>query len=71
MPKSVSKYSGHIQYWYGDKESKARAWDIKYMKTHFPNTEFIKFENMGHGSMASLYPMKMVDQFKALIEIKK
>ena len=45
--------------------------DIKYMKTHFPNTEFIKFENMGHGSMASLYPMKMVDQFKALIEIKK
>ena len=71
MPKSVSKYSGSIQYWYGDKESKARAWDIKYMKTHFPNTEFIKFENMGHGSMASLYPMKMVDQFKALIEIKK
>ena len=32
--------------------------DIQYMKIHFPNTEFIKFENMGHGSMASLYPVK-------------
>lgn len=30
MPKNVSEHSDRIQYWYGDKESKARAWDIKY-----------------------------------------
>ena len=71
MPKNVSEHSGRIQYWYGDKESKARAWDIKYMKTYFPNTEFIKFENMGHGSMASLYPVKMANQFRDLMEVKK
>ena len=71
MPKHVSEHSGRIQYWYGDKESKARAWDIKYMKTYFPNTEFIKFENMGHGSMASLYPVKMANQFRDLMEVKK
>ena len=71
MPKNVSEHSDRIQYWYGDKESKARAWDIKYMKTYFPNTEFIKFENMGHGSMASLYPVKMANQFRDLMEVKK
>ena len=71
MPKNVSEHSDRIQYWYGGKESKARAWDIKYMKTYFPNTEFIKFENMGHGSMASLYPVKMANQFRDLMEVKK
>lgn len=69
MPKNALKYSEHIQYWYGDKESEARAWDIKYMKIYFPNIEFIKFENMGHGSMARLYPVKMVNQFMTLIEL--
>ncbi len=44
---------------------------FKYMKTYFPNTEFIKFENMGHGSMASLYPVKMANQFRDLMEVKK
>ena len=67
IPKNIPKYKGHLQYWYGDKEAKDRAWDIKYVKKHFPNTEFIKFENMGHGSMASLYPQKMV---KCLGEIE-
>ena len=58
MPKNIPKYEGCLQYWYGDREAKDRAWDIKYIKNHFPDTRFINFENMGHGSMASLYPQK-------------
>lgn len=60
MPKNMPEYTGRIQYWYGEKEAKDRAWDIQYVKNHFPDTEFIEFENIGHGSMASLYPQKMV-----------
>lgn len=69
MPNKVIEGSEHIQYWYGDKEAKARAWDIQYMKKYFPNTEFIKFENMGHGSMAILHPVKMANIFMSLIEV--
>lgn len=67
MPKNVPEYKGHLQYWYGSREAKERAWDIRYVKNHFPSTEFIEFKNMGHGSMASLYPQKMV---KCLGEIE-
>lgn len=61
MPKNVPEYKGRLQYWYGSKEAKDRTWDIRYVKNYFPGTEFIEFENMGHGSMASLYPQKMVE----------
>ena len=68
MPKNMPKYEGCLQYWYGDKEAKDRAWDIKYIKNHFPDTRFINFENMGHGSMASLYPQKMVRRLEVIID---
>ena len=68
MPKNIPKYEGHLQYWYGDKEAKDRAWDIKYIKNHFPDTRLINFENMGHGSMASLHPQKMVKCLEVIID---
>lgn len=68
MPKDIPPHNECIQYWYGDKEAKARAWDIKYMKNNFPDTLFIQFENMGHASMASIYPDKMAKQLKVLLE---
>jgi hypothetical protein len=68
MPKNMPEYKGHLQYWYGDREAKDRAWDMKYVKKHFPKAEFIEFKNMGHGSMASLYPQKMVEQLELVIK---
>ncbi len=62
MPKIMPVYNGKLEYWYGDKEKKERAWDIKYMKKNFPNTEFIKLKNKGHASMATLYPQEMVER---------
>jgi hypothetical protein len=67
MPKNVPEFKGHLQYWYGDKEAKDRAEDIKYVRRHFPKTKFIKFKNMGHASMASLYPQKMVERLEWVI----
>lgn len=70
MPKSIPEYSGKFQYWYGDKEEKERTADIKYVKERFPHMEFIKFSDMGHASMASLYPQKMIEQIELLIQSK-
>lgn len=67
MPQNVPEYSGNLQYWYGEKEAKDRAWDIKYIKAHFPNAELIELDDMGHGSMATLYPQKMAERFKRLL----
>lgn len=66
MPNPVPEYHGRLQYWYGDKEDKDRAWDIKYIKEKFSNVDFIKFKNMGHASMASLHPQEMAERFRLL-----
>ena len=70
MPKTVPKYHGKFQYWYGEKEEKDRNWDIRYIKEKFPNAEIVKLKNMGHGSMALLYPQEMAERFRALTENK-
>lgn len=66
MPRQMPAYRGKLQYWYGEKEEKDRAWDIKYVKNIFPHTEFIKLKNRGHASMASLYPQEMAERLMAL-----
>ncbi|HQC54826.1 MAG TPA: alpha/beta hydrolase [Clostridia bacterium] len=67
MDKNIPEYEGHLEYWYGDKEEKDRAWDIKYVKEAFPNVKFVKLKNIGHGSMASLYPEDMAKRITALL----
>ena len=67
MPQQMSQYHGKLQYWYGEKEAKDRAWDIKYVKEYFPSVQFIKFEDMGHGSMPTLYPQKMARRMKDIL----
>ena len=66
MPDSIPTYPSKLQYWYGDKEEKERAWDIRYVKEHFPDAELVKLENMGHASMASLHPGEMVERLRLL-----
>lgn len=71
MPKHMPEYQGRFQYWYGEKETKDRAWDIKYIKKHFPHAKFIKFKNQGHAGMASLYPQEMAKRFKRCMDYPK
>lgn len=68
MPPHMPKYQARFQYWYGEKEEKDRAWDIQYIKNHFPHAEFVKFENRGHASMASLYPQEMAERLKLCMD---
>lgn len=70
MQDNIPECSGKLQYWHGDKEGKERTIDIRYVKEYFPHTAFIKFSDMGHASMASLYPQKMLEQFELLMKLE-
>ncbi len=68
MPKNIPAYGGRLQYWYGDKETKDRAWDIKYINANFPGAELIELKDMGHASMASLHAQEMAERLETLVE---
>ena len=68
MPKKIPLFKGTLEYWYGDKEEKDRAWDIEYVKNTFPNTEFVRLRNRGHASMAPLYPKEMAERIISLLD---
>ena len=60
------KDGGKLEYWYGDKERKERAKDLAYVKEHFLHVKFIEMKNMGHASMATLYPENMAERIMDL-----
>ena len=60
------EYMGKLEYWYGDKERKERAKDLAYVKEHFLHVKFIEMKNMGHASMATLYPENMAERIMNL-----
>lgn len=47
------------QYWYGTMEEKASAWDIDYVKKHFPEIRFVKLSGLDHAEYALLHPSEM------------
>ena len=48
-------------------EEKDRAWDIDYIRKIFPQTEFRKFEDVGHGGLAALKPEVLAAEIERLI----
>jgi hypothetical protein len=66
MPEGTIEYLGKLEYWYGDKERKERAKDLAYVKEHFLHVKFIEMKNMGHASMATLYPENMAERIMNL-----
>ena len=66
MPRDPMRFSGKVQYWYAEKERKARDWDLKYMKKYVPETVFKSFAGMDHGDMALFYPERMAKELSRL-----
>ena len=56
LPDPIPRIPTKIRYWYADGEEKERAWDIRYMKKHFPDTEFTVLPELGHGGLALKQP---------------
>lgn len=46
----------NIEYWYGEKEERARQQDIEYAKKHIPGISLRKLTGMGHGEYAVSCP---------------
>lgn len=68
IPRTVPKYNGQLQYWFGDREEKARRRDLKFVKASYPNVRFITMRNMGHGEMARLRPKEFVRRIGRIVE---
>lgn len=66
MPKKVMHLPCRVNYWYAEKEHKARDWDIKYMKKFLPDTVFKCFAGMDHGDMALFYPEQLAQELSRL-----
>lgn len=68
MPEPAPAYNGCLQYWYGDKEARERAGDIRYVQRYFPGAELICMEDLGHVGMALLRPLEMAGRIREIIE---
>ena len=56
VPEPVSDINTQIHYWCAKNEEKERKQDIAYMKRKFPQTEFTKLPDLGHGGLVLLKP---------------
>lgn len=54
MPPKTGNNNTRIEYWYGEKEKKARKKDIKYIKNIYQQTEFREYAGMEHAELALL-----------------
>lgn len=67
MPAKIHTDCRNIEYWYAEAEEKSRKWDMDYFRTHFPQTVFRKFENIGHGGLAVLQPERLAEEISRMI----
>lgn len=68
MPKRIRAPETQMQYWYGSKEKRARAWDIDYVKKHFPNAGFVEIPGLDHAELALLQPEDFVRRLEAFFQ---
>lgn len=71
MPDALPEPDAEIQYWYGSRERKARAWDIDYVRKRFPKAEFVELPGMEHAEYALLHPAAFAAQLTAFWEDTK
>ena len=67
LPDPMKEPDCHIQYWYGEKEKKARKWDIDYVKKIYPETEFIEMPGQDHAEYFTLHPKDFSGRIRELI----
>ncbi|MBQ9562283.1 MAG: alpha/beta hydrolase [Lachnospiraceae bacterium] len=64
MPEEIRTDCPWIEYWYARTEEKARRWDIRYIRKHFPGAVFRVFEDFGHGGLAVLKPELLASEIE-------
>ena len=58
MPDPVPAVDTKIEYWYGEKERKAREkeHDIEFVRSAYPQTVFREFEGLEHAELVMMFP---------------
>ena len=68
MPPFPVRTDTHIEYWYGEDEKKARAWDIEYVRKMFPGAVFREKKGMDHAEYFILHPQEFAEEIAGLGE---
>ena len=67
MPEGFESDCRAIEYWYTKAEEKSRAWDIDYVRAHFPQAGLRVFDDVGHGGLAVLKPELLASELERAI----
>ena len=68
MPAPLPAIRTEIAYWYGEKEKKARAWDIAYVRKNFPMASFREIPGVGHGEYSTMRQKAFADDVIAAVQ---
>ena len=69
MPENHNSSFPKLHYWYAAKERKARDWDIRWMKEHFPDTVFREYTDGGHGGLAVYQPERFAEMIERTAKV--
>lgn len=62
MPEVMPELETEMEYWYGEKEKKARKDNIAYAKQAFPHMVIREFEGLEHGELVMMDPVRFRDE---------
>lgn len=51
-----------VTYWYGEKETRARKYDMRYVRKAFPQATFRCFPGLGHAALASKHAEQFAEE---------
>ena len=68
MPEPMSIIDTKIEYWYGEKEKRARKNDIKYTCKVYPQTVVKEFKGLAHAELVLMHPQRFYEEVKRFLE---
>ena len=68
MPEPMPIIDTKIEYWYGEKEKRARKNDIKYTCKVYPQTVVKEFKGLAHAELVLMHPQRFYEEVKRFLE---
>ncbi len=67
LPDIIHEPDCPLEYWYGEKEKKARKWDIAFIGKLWPQTRFVELKDQDHAEFFTLHPEEFCRRLRDLI----
>lgn len=64
LPHPAPELHTKIEYWYGEKEKRARKNDMAYIRSYFKNVSFRQIDGMVHGELAMIHLGRFDEEIK-------